>query len=360
MWMMWNRMMDRKIWRSLAMVLLLLLAGGVPARAQDASFSQVYSAPLYLSPSFAGFTSGGRVALNYRDQWPGMGNTFRTYAFSYDEYLASLNSGVGLLFVRDDQGGGQLVSQDLGLVYAYELLLTENIYFRPGLQFKYAERKIDPTRLSQVGPDGQIFPWINAEFPVDQYRKLDASASAMLYTSVWWAGFTLDHLVKNDYGFTDVESNQPLKTVVYGGAKWVYQEGGRGRDEQSASLAFMYRRQDAFQQLDLGVYWYTNPLEVGLWYRGLPGVSSEGLNNNDALIFSLGVNVGPMHLAYSYDLTLSGLAGYSGGSNEFSLIYRFSRGRSSTSPRGPVPCSEPGYGLGDRPSNYRPQRRSLF
>ncbi|GAO28143.1 type IX secretion system membrane protein PorP/SprF [Geofilum rubicundum] len=85
-------------------ILLLGLLGNSRLMGQDVSFSQVYSSPLYLSPSFAGFTSGGRLALNYRDQWPGVANTFRTYAFSYDEYLSGYNSGVGLLFLRDDQG----------------------------------------------------------------------------------------------------------------------------------------------------------------------------------------------------------------------------------------------------------------
>lgn len=343
-----------------SIVLLLSLLGNSRLMGQDVSFSQVYSSPLYLSPSFAGFTSGGRVALNYRDQWPGIANTFRTYAFSYDEYLSGYNSGIGLLFLRDDQGGGQLVTQNLGIVYAYELAITEDIFVRPGLQFQYAERKIDPSRLSQVGPGGETFPWINAEFPIEQYRKLDASASAMVYSDFFWTGFTLDHLVKNDVGFTDIESPLPLKTTVYGGAKWIYQPGSRFRDEQSATLAFMYRRQMSFQQLDIGAYWYTNPIEVGLWYRGIPGVSSGSLTNNDALIFSLGINVGTIHFAYSYDLTLSGLAGYTGGSNEFSLIYRFNRGPVVNPPRGPIPCTEPASGLGEGRSNYRPQRRKLF
>lgn len=343
-----------------AAVVMQLCMNISPVMGQDVSFSQVYSAPLYLSPSFAGFTSGGRLTLNYRDQWPGLGSTFRTIAASYDEYLSNFNSGVGLLFVRDDQGGGQLLTQNLGLVYAYELAVTENLFVRPGLEFRYAERKIDPSKLTQVGPGGETFPWINAEFPVEQYKKLDAAASAMVYSSFFWVGFTLDHLVKNDIGFTDVETDLPMKTVVYGGGKWVYLEQSRFRDEQSATLAFMYRKQMSFQQLDLGVYWYANPIEAGIWYRGIPGVSSEELINNDAIIFSLGINLGPIYLAYSYDLSISGLAGYSGGSNEFSLIYRFKRNPSVSIPRGPIPCSEPSYGLGESRSNKVQPRRTLF
>ncbi len=344
----------------LAVVILLLCSYANNTKAQDVSFSQVYSSPLYLSPSFAGYTSGGRAILNYRDQWPGVANTFRSYAFSYDQFLSSLNSGFGILFLRDDQGGGQLVTQNLGLVYAYELALTSELFFRPGLQFKYAERKIDPSRLSQVGPDGRPFPWLNADFPVEQFRKVDATASAMVYSDFFWTGFTVDHLVKSDIGFTDIESPLPIKTVVFGGVKYKYIENFRGRGEQSISLAFMFRKQQSFHQLDIGTYWYANPIEVGLWYRGLPGLSSGSIRNNDALIFSLGVNVGTIHLAYSYDLTLSKLAGYSGGSNEFSIIYRFNLGSGFTTRSGPIPCSEPSYESGGIGNKFRPKRRKFF
>lgn len=341
-------------------IFFILCIGITSVKAQDVSFSQVYSSPLYLAPSFAGYTSGGRFILNYRDQWPSIPNTFRTYAFSYDQYLSRLNSGIGLLVLRDDQGGGQLVTQNVGIVYAYELPLTSDIYFRPGLQFKYAERKIDPSLLNQVGPDGDLFPWIDGDFPVEQYRKLDATASAMVYSDYFWAGFTIDHLVKSDVGFTDIESSLPVKTVVYGGGKYRYMEESRGRDEQSISLAFMYRRQQGFQQLDIGTYWNANPIEVGLWYRGIPGISSSSLSNNDALIFSLGVNVGTIHLAYSYDLTLSDLSGATGGSNEFSIIYRFKTESGYKIRRGPIPCSESGYDTGGVGSKFRPKKRKFF
>ncbi len=341
-------------------ILCLLCFGIIPVKSQDVSFSQVYSSPLYLSPSFAGYTSGGRAILNYRDQWPGIANTFRSYAFSYDQFLSKLNSGIGLLFLRDDQGGGQLVTQNVGIVYSYELALTSEIFFRPGLQFKYAERKIDPSRMSQVGPDGNPFPWLNADFPVEQFRKVDATASAMVYSDFFWVGVTIDHLVKSDVGFTDIESSLPVKTVFYGGGKYRYIEGDRGRNEQSISLAFMYRKQQDFHQLDIGTYWFANPIEVGLWYRGIPGLSSSSLGNNDALIFSLGVNIGTVHLAYSYDLTLSSLAGYSGGSNEFSVIYRFNVGSGSSKRPGPIPCSgieSDGVRFGNK---FRTKSRKFF
>ena len=336
----------------------MLLVAANCLKAQDVSFSQVYSSPLYLSPSFAGFTDGGRAILNYRDQWPSIPNTYRTYALSYDQYISHLNSGIGLLALHDDQGGGQLVTQNVGIVYAYELAVTSDIFVRPGLQFKYFGMRIDPAKMMEIGSGNVRVPWINPDFPVEQFHKLDAAASLMVYSDYFWLGTTVDHLVKSNVGFTDIETRIPIKTTIFGGGKWRYIEESRFRSQQSISLAFMFRRQERFQQLDLGAYWNVEPIEVGLWYRGIPGVSSGGLSNNDALIFSLGVNLGTFHIAYSYDLTLSKLAAYSGGSNEFSVIYRFNT-KTYTPNRGAIPCGGPSAGLGET-YKYRTTRRSIF
>jgi len=341
-------------------MLITLIISGVKLNAQDVSFSQVYSSPIYLSPSFAGFTSGGRVIVNYRDQWPNIPHIFRTFAASYDQYIAVLNSGIGLLFLQDDQGNGQIVTQNAGINYAYELPITSDIFVRPGLQFKYLGLRFDPNRVSGVDISGDRNPWHNLDvFRAFGHDKLDFTASIMIYSNYFWLGTTIDHLVKNDIGFTDMETFLPRKLSIFGGGKWRYIEASRGRSEQSATFAFMFRRQQHFQQLDLGVYWNVEPLEVGLWYRGIPGISSGGLSNNDAVIFSLGVSFSSFHVAYSYDLTLSKLAGHSGGSNEFSLIYRFSRPGIITPNRGAVPCGEKSWGLGD-PPKYRAKKRSFF
>ena len=347
--------------KRLNVILLIVFVLGMNINAQDVSFSQVYSAPIYLSPSFTGFTSGGRVILNYRDQWPSIPNTFKTFAFSFDQYVDYLNSGFGLLFMSDEQGGGQLVIQNAGINYAYELAITSDIYVRPGLQFKYAGYKVDPNKMTSFATEGTRHQWleINQDFDTRQHHKLDASASLMVYSQFFWGGFTVDHLVKNNIGFTDIETILPIKISAFGGGKWKYIEASRGRNEQSITLAGMFRRQQSFQQLDIGVYWNVHPLEVGLWYRGIPGVSSGGLSNNDALIFSLGLTLNQVHLAYSYDLTMSKLAGYSGGSNEFSVIYRFSRQGTYTPNRGAVPCGEQSWGLGEV-SKYKAKTRKLF
>ncbi|TAJ10272.1 type IX secretion system membrane protein PorP/SprF [Marinilabiliaceae bacterium JC017] len=353
--------------KSLSVILsvcALILVVSTRMNGQDVSFSQMYASPLYLSPSFTGLTNGTRLALNYRDQWPGIPNTYSTVAFSADHFFEDYSSGVGVLFLRDNQGSGQLVRQDIGVSYAYEIEVVRDIFVRPGILFKYAEQKIDPSRIElpdQIGPDGNLLPGAITTYVKENYNKFDAAASAMIYSDFFWFGVAVDHLIKNDIGFTDVETSDPIKTSVYAGYKYRYKESRRSSDEQSVTLAMNYRMQQDYNQLDIGTYWYINPLEVGLWYRGIPGVSTAGLVNNDALIMILGVHLGPVRFSYSYDLTMSELAGYSNGANEFSILYRFGQSSKKKSYRGAMPCSEPGVSGAYSGSRHRRHRsRKIF
>lgn len=331
--------------------------------AQDASFSQHYASPLYLSPSFTGLSEGSRLSMHYRDQWPSIPGTYKTMSFAFDHYLSDFNSGIGVQFYRDDAGGGLLVNQNFGLLYAYEIFVSEDIMIRPGLQFKMAQSFIDPAK----GTTGSMFGWDGnrvegAGIIVDQEKisKFDAAASVMIYSNMYWGGVTVDHLVKSNVGFTDIETNTEMKITAFGGYKWIYKEGRRSPD-QSLTFAFNYHKQADFNQLDLGTYWQYNPIELGLWYRGMPSVNAEGLGNQDALIAIIGVHLGQMRIGYSFDLTLSELAGSTGGAHEFSIMYTIPSSNTPKINRRAVPCSGPGYtGIAPSGNKYRSRSRRMF
>ena len=119
---------------------------------QDPHFSQFYSAPNVLSPSLAGSSGGTRFVSNYRNQWPGIANTYQTYAFAADMYLNTYKSGVGILFVTDKAGTASLNTSYLGLQYSYRVKLGDYWQFVPGMQFTLGQKSLDRSKL--VFPDG--------------------------------------------------------------------------------------------------------------------------------------------------------------------------------------------------------------
>ncbi len=329
------------------------------------TFSQMYESSMYLSPSFTGFTNGGRLGLNYRNQWPGAGNTYQFYGVALDHYFEPFNSGVGFMFLRDDQGGGLLVNDEFSFLYSYEFTVAEELYLRPGISFKYAQRRIDPSKATlpeDIDPGGIITPGHGGGLDLETRSKggFDAAASLMFYGNNFWIGAAFDHLVRNDIRFTDITTKNEIKSTVYGGYKFVYREPRRNEDAKTITVAFNYRKQFDFNQFDFGVYWFFNPVELGLWYRGLPVRTKNEISNIDAIIPSVGVNVGDIRIGYSYDLTLSKLAAYSHGAHEISLIYRFNQDMTYTPSRKPVPCREPVLGYGFGGSKYKRKTRRIF
>jgi hypothetical protein len=86
----------------------------------------------------------------------------------------------------------------------------------------------------------------------------------------------------------------------------------------------MYKHQGPFNQLDIGVYMNYQPFLFGVWYRGIPLLrNAVGYNNYDAIFAQIGYQIGGIAISYSYDYTISGLAGLTGGSHEVAVIYLF-------------------------------------
>jgi hypothetical protein len=88
-------------------------------------------------------------------------------------------------------------------------------------------------------------------------------------------------------------------------------------------------------QLDLGVYWFKNPLVLGLWYRGIPPFNSQ---RGDAFILLVGYKSKNFNIGYSYDVTISNLIGQAIGSHEISMSVKFALPRHDK--KGAVPCPE--------------------
>jgi type IX secretion system PorP/SprF family membrane protein len=306
--------------------------------AQDPQFSQFYANPLYLAPSFAGATEENRVSLNYRNQWPSLPGVFLTYSFSFDKFFSNFNSGVGILVTHDRAGSGRLSNTNIGIQYSYNIQMSQTWHARPGVHFAFTQRGLDFARLifgDMMSPGGQT-PTIEQP-PFNNIPDIDFGTSVLFYSDKYWAGTTVDHLLRPDQSLYGAESKLPIKIAVFGGAQVIR----RGRllkpIEESLSLAFLFKHQDYFNQLDLGLYWYKNPLVFGMWYRGIPLLKKQ---LGDAIILLVGYKTKYIHIGYSYDFTISNLITATGGAHEISMIYEF-----RTNPRRKrkihaIPCPE--------------------
>ncbi len=322
----------RKIYILLLLLSILFIKAGF---AQDSQFSQFYASPIYLAPSFAGSTDGDRIALNYRNQWPSISKSFQTYSLSYDHYFPHLKSGVGLILFREQAGASVLATTNIGLAYSYKFKFRSGWRVSPGLSFFYTQRNIDFTSVEFY--DEIISGTETTEQDIlGKKADVDASFSVLTYNKNLWLGFTWDRILKPNRSLTGEEMEDPWKFSIYGGTKFKIFDKYNWASGQSLSPSFLFKMQDKYSQLDIGLYWYQMPLVIGIWYRGIP-VFKE-LAGNDALAFLLGFKVDQFSIGYSYDLTISKLVGFTGGAHEISINYQFNQGVTKRERRRIIPC----------------------
>jgi type IX secretion system PorP/SprF family membrane protein len=342
-----------------------LLCGLVfSAQAQDPHFSQFYANPLYLSPSLAGATDGGRLILNYRNQWPSITNAFSTYAVSFDNFFTKFNSGIGFYLMQDKAGTGGLTTTNAAFQYSYNLIINDYWQVVPAVQFSYGNKAIDFSKLrfgDEEAGGGASGSW--DRLSNEQISYFDLAASAFAYSPRYWVGLTVDHLSRPNFTFLGEEMKMGLKYTLFGGMN-IWSERSRNKGmRRSFSFSFRLQRQDEFNQADLGLYWHNSPIEIGFWYRGLPfGNAVKSTINQDAVVALVAYDLGAMRIGYSYDITISDLGWQTAGAHEISLIYEFNQKQNLRlgGRRPAVPCSDSANPLSSSGGKYKHKRRRIF
>ena len=326
-------------------IIVFVFALNQKAWDQDPQFSQFYSNSLYLAPSFAGLIAHNRLSLNYRNQWPEIPNGYVTYSVSFDKYFEKFHSGLGILFLKDEAGSGKLRTTNIGLQYSFDIKVFNNWHFRPGMCFSYTERAINFEDLvwSDQISAGSTSPTSSEVPPIEHVGDIDFATSALAYSDKFWFGFSVDHLLQPNQSLYDYdgeagnEAHVPMKYSVFGGTKFLKNEDLLRPIPTSTQIAFLYKQQAQFRQLDMGVYWYRSPIVIGFWYRGIP--LYKEVFNRDAFTLLAGYKVKNLNIGYSYDFTISKLITRTEGAHEVSLSYSFKTKKFKRKPR-MVPCPE--------------------
>lgn len=310
-------------------LLLIILFISSLARAQDPEFSQYYAAPLYLNPAFAGTSVDHRFIANYRNQWPNVTQAFETYAFSYDYNLDQYNSGLGFLVMADKAGSANLKSTQFSFQYSYKVKLSDKFMLSSGLNFGVGSRTIDFNKLIfyqqlDFSQGGDNIPPPPSGLNIQGETYFDFGAGLLMYSRKVWLGVSTAHLNRPNRSLLDDRSEIPMKLSLHGGVRIPLYNGVFKRD-RTASIApsFVYRQQGNFDQLDLGTYFFYEPVVVGFWYRGIPLQQNVKDNiSQDAVVVVLGFQLQNIELSYSYDVTVSELGPISGGSHEVGLKFK--------------------------------------
>lgn len=281
---------------------------------QDPAFTQFYANPLYLNPAFAGTARCPRVCMNYRNQWPAISGTFVTSSASYDQHIRALSGGIGVLVMNDRAGEGTLNTLNASFIYSYQLNISRSFALKVGLQATYAQKTLDWNKLTfgdQIDSRyGFIYKTLEQQ-PNLRKSFVDFSAGILGYGERFYFGAAVHHLTQPEQSFFGNNSRLPMKITGHAGAV-IKLTRSRFATPSTLSPNILYQRQQAFQQLNVGLYFTRGPIVGGLWYR-----------NRDSFIVLVGFQQSVFRFGYSYDVTISKLTNATAGSHEFSLALVF-------------------------------------
>jgi type IX secretion system PorP/SprF family membrane protein len=330
-----------------AILLLALIAGFGQLKAQDPIFSQFYNNPIYYNPGYIGLNAGIRSRFNYRNQWTGLPESFKTYSFSMDmaERAIPGSGGIGLLVSSDRAGTGLIKTDQVGIGTAARIPLYENMVAQVGFMVSYVQKTVNwgdlvftdelDARYGRIKPTDFQFPASNrASYPdftiggVYRFAETGASNSNIQGT----IGAAYHHVFQPNESFLGLESKLPGKLVLNGDLVIEIEQGRassyrsyRSNGSFKFNPGFSYEKQAEFSTFSLGVNVLKSSIYFGAWLRNQ---SFDFFKAQDA-IFTVGVNApwskdSRMKIMYSYDYVIStnmNTAGHS--SHEISLVFEF-------------------------------------
>lgn len=318
----------------LVILLIIVNTFSLSTFAQDPQFSQYFSSPLTLNPAYTGFFEGPqRLAMNFRNQWLGVGEPFQTGTISLESKLIKQQVGqenilgLGIMGMFDKTAGGTYRSNYLSISTAYHQVLDDNAYHHLGIGFQASmgTRNLDFNRVSfneQFSSRGFDLSIYNGESMLTKSATyLDFNTGLMYnYNGIrnrYYLGTSLYHITRPSISFLGNDRYQlPMRITIHGGASWILGDHGE------VHVSGQYMSQGAASNHVFGLaYGYSiqsandnNVLYAGMWAR-----------SKDAIYPYLGYRLNNTVLGLSYDVTTSGLqmSAKHNRSFEISLIYDF-------------------------------------
>lgn len=315
-------------WYRAVLIVTGLLCGTV-APAQDVSFSQFYANPLYLNPAFAGTIGAPRIALQYRDQWQQFDDAYTSYAAAFDFPAKTLAGGLGFYLLNDAQANQMLQAFQFNLAYSIRVKIGRETFMHGGFQIGYAENTLKTGDLvfgDNLEQNNGI-PGTSAEiFDNPKFAYVDYSLGLLVYNKQFFGGLAVHHLTEPDVTFgaeSESDSRLPRKYTLHAGARIPVFRHGHLRKKFDLSPQVIIQKQGISEQFNYGVLATRRGLTGGVWLRQNFGV------RYDSVILLMGYLNSWMQVTYSYDWSISGLAGNIGGTSEITLAFVLNKRRAT-------------------------------
>jgi type IX secretion system PorP/SprF family membrane protein len=332
----------------IGVLLLIFVMGKSSVRAQDVHFSQFGQTPQLINPGATGVFDGNvRAFLNYRAQWTGIGDGFRTYAASFDAPLAKGKGkrrggkaylGLGLNFYNDVAGASNFTTSQTSVSASGILPITEQHKFSLGIQAGLGQNSADLNTLTWGSQfDGEAFNTellSNELYGLKSYQYFDLGAGFLYEFKIEGNSFLSSDVSTFNIGIAGYHLNEPKQQFLAHSTdrlpmKIVAQFSGTfdlGTVPLSIVPSMFYAMQASTKEITPGMLLkirrghetkYSGMFKEAAIYFG------AHYRLGDAIIPEIYLEFTDYMIGFSYDYSNSALASAGGGANGIELSLRY-------------------------------------
>lgn len=288
-------------------IMVGVLYPGIAFAQQAPQFTQYLYNPVSINPAFAGSTQSFSAILMHRSQWTGFDGAPSTQIFSVHTPLRNEKVGLGLSLVSD--GLGEEKFDYFYGDFSYTLQVGGATRLAFGIKAGFTHYSLNPGLLNN--PDVQVDPFFNSYS--DSWSP-NIGVGSFLYGKQWYMAlsvpqlFNVDYIANTDSSYRIAESTNLYFTAGYGLAL-------APSIELQPTTMFIVTN-STLVSIDVG----TN---VTFYDRFMLG-DNYRFNSYDAVGGLGSLRIGEkLRLGYAYEIPVSGIRPYTGGTHEFFLRYDF-------------------------------------
>lgn len=318
-------------------ITMMLAISGLSLKAQDAGFSQFFSAPTYYNPGYVGLTLGLKARMNFRKIYNNIPGDNYTYNLSMD--IADRNipgsGGLGFLVNQSREGLGYIKTMTAGFMPSVRIPLSQNAIIQVGAMAAVVTREVDwdgmvfpdqlDPRWGNIGPSAFSAPSANSvAYPDFSFGGVFQFTGNNVTGTI---GAAAHHLMEPNQSFLSVDAPLPRRYV--GHFDLIIDvddyEGYYTRTRSfKVNPGIMYQNQAGTNIFNLGVNMYMSHIYLGVWYQNevLEFSDQSKLTFLAGLHFDFSEDI-RMKMLYSYDMAIHSSHNFTGPSHEISLIFEF-------------------------------------
>jgi type IX secretion system PorP/SprF family membrane protein len=301
----------------------LLVFKGCGCYSQEHAFSNFVSNIIYVNPAYASSVANTELSLTYRNQWPGLPGSFLNYGAAAIVPVNRFNSGIGLYFLSDIQGGGIVAITSVNSIYAYRIKINNDINLDAGLRASYFFEKLDAGELvfeSDIR-NNQGTNYGAEVFESTRSNFWDFSLGFMTeIKKLINIGFSVGHLTR-PYRYFGSSGNSRLPWKYSFHASCELPLSVSYRDNTSVIIpSLLFQKYHQHNRINYGAALLVKPLFAGIW-------AENNLNFNfSSLTVAAGYTGKNYSIIYNYDINLTGtnILDLDMGAHEAVFLLKFS------------------------------------